>query len=131
MSFVYYPMSKISFLLPNTYSYVARVAKRFQTMSAEELSNEKFPFFGFRFVQNGIILYIFEAEAFPLLGNFHYLEPLNTKFIRKIISDTKRTPDWAIRYILIVIKKEMVSVLIYINKWRIWWTFLMVPTIFR
>ena len=31
--------------------------------SAEERSNEKFPFLSFRFVQNWIILYIFEAEG--------------------------------------------------------------------
>ena len=31
--------------------------------SAEERSNEKFPFLSFRFVQNEIILYIFEAEG--------------------------------------------------------------------
>ena len=56
-------MSKISFLLPATYSYAARIAKRFQITSAEERSNEKFPIFSFKYVQNAIILYIFEAEG--------------------------------------------------------------------
>ena len=51
-------MSKIT-----THHLLLRVAKRCQTTSAEERSNEKLPFLSFRSVQNIIILYIFEAEG--------------------------------------------------------------------
>ena len=84
-------MSKISFLLPATYSYVACVAKRFQTTSAEERSNENFPFL--IFVQNAIILYNFEAEGggvrLSYAGKFPQPSPTDT-FIKRHGKDYKR-----------------------------------------